>query len=320
MIRFTSPRTGGLLYESDSMLVSGKGEYFPVVDGIPRFVASDGYAAAFGLEWKTHPLTQLDSVTGTRISQERLERCIGRPVSELKGQSVLEAGCGAGRFTELLVKSGALVHALDRSVAVEANKGNIGQQPNYLAAQADLLSPPFPPASFDLVLCLGVLQHTPSPEASIRALWQMVKPGGLLVIDHYTWSFSLVTKLAPLYRLFLKGMPPTKSKKITDRLVDIFFPLHWCVRNLRPAQMLLSRVSPCLVYLQAFPQLGREQHYEWCRLDTYDSLTDYYKHLRTTNQIRATLASLNAQDIWVSRGGNGVEARCRKSEDFARTV
>jgi SAM-dependent methyltransferase len=302
------------------MLVSGKGEQFPVVDGIPRFVASDGYAAAFGLEWKTHPLTQLDSVTGARISQERLERCLGRPVSELKGLSVLEAGCGAGRFTELLVKSGALVHALDRSVAVEANKGNIGQQPNYSVAQADLLHPPFPPASFDLVLCLGVLQHTPSPEASIRGLWQMVKPGGWLVIDHYTWSFSLVTKLAPLYRLFLKDMPPAKSKRITDRLVSIFFPLHWRVRNLRPAQMLLSRVSPCLVYLQAFPQLGREQHYEWCRLDTYDSLTDYYKHLRTTNQIRATLASLHAQDIWVSPGGNGVEARCRKSESGERTV
>jgi hypothetical protein len=166
-----------------------------------------------------------------------------------------------------------------------------------------------------LVLCLGVLQHTPSPEVSIRALWQMVKPGGWLVIDHYTWSFSLVTKFAPLYRLFLKGMSPAKSKKMTDKLVDIFFPLHWRVRNLRPAQMLLSRVSPCLVYLQAFPQLGREQHYEWCRLDTYDSLTDYYKHLRTTSQIRATLDSLKGQDVWVSRGGNGVEARCRKPEN-----
>ena len=107
----------------------------------------------------------------------------------------------------------------------------------------------------------------------------------------------------------------TKSKKMTDQLVAIFFPLHWLVRRLRPAQMLLSRVSPCLVYLQAYPQLSRDQHYEWCRLDTYDHLTDYYKHLRTTNQIRATLASLNAQDVWVSRGGNGVEARCRKPEN-----
>ena len=76
----------------------------------------------------------------------------------------------------------------------------------------------------------------------------------------------------------------------------------------------VPRVSP-LVYLQAYPQLSREQHYEWCRLDTYNHLTDYHKHLRTTNQIRATPASLNAQDVWVSLGGNGVEARCRKSEN-----
>ena len=79
--------------------------------------------------------------------------------------------------------------------------------------------------------------------------------------------------------------------------------------------MLLSRVSRCLVYLRAFPQLPKERHYEWCRLDTFDSLTDYYKHLRTPNQIRATLASLNAEDVRVSRGGNGVEARCRKPKN-----
>lgn len=302
------------------MLVSDKGEQFPIVKGIPRFLASDGYAASFGLEWNMHPLTQLDSMTGARISQERLERCLGRPATELKGLSVLEAGCGAGRFTELLVNAGAMVHSIDRSVAVEANKSNIGEQPNYVIAQADLLNPPFPRASFDVVVCLGVLQHTPSPEESMRALWQMVKPGGLFVIDHYTWSVSLVTKLAPLYRLFLKGMPPAQSKKVTDRLVATFFPMHWGVRRLRPAQMLLSRVSPCLVYLHAFPELSREQHYEWCRLDTYDQLTDHYKHLRTATQIRRTLASLNGQDIWVSRGGNGIEARCRKPENSTRTA
>jgi SAM-dependent methyltransferase len=314
VIRFISPKNGGLLYEKDSELVSEKGEHYPVLKGIPRFVPDEDYTASFGLEWTVHSLTQLDSRTGTHISQERLERCIGRPLSELNGLTVLEAGCGAGRFTELLVRSGAFVHSIDRSVAVEANRANIGSPPNYVVAQADLLSPPFPAASFDLVLCLGVLQHTPSPEASIRALWRMVKPGGSLVVDHYTWSLSLVTKIAPLYRLFLKRMKPARSKKVTDRLVAIFFPLHWGIRHVRVGQMLLSRFSPCLVYLQAFPQLSKEQHFQWCRLDTFDSLTDHYKHLRTAAQIRGTLSSLEASDIWVSRGGNGIEARCRKSE------
>src|SRR5438477_225537 len=81
--------------------------------------------------------------------------------------------------------------------------------------------------AFDMVLCLGVLPHTPSPEQSLGALWRMLAPGGLLVVDHYTWTLSRVTKLAPLYRMFLKRLAPVRSRRITEALVDVFFPLHW---------------------------------------------------------------------------------------------
>ena len=43
-----------------------------------------------------------------------------------------------------------------------------------------------------------------------------------------------------------------------------------------------------------------------------DSLTDWFKHLRNTKQIRAALEGLGAGDIWCEYGGNGVEARCQK--------
>src|SRR6266550_2038677 len=156
---------------------------------------------------------------------------VGRPLGALCGD---------------VARAGALVHAIDLSVAVDANRRNIGERANYAVAQADVRALPFPAGVFDVVLCLGVLQHTPSPEQSIAALWRMVAPGGQLVIDHYTWTLSQLTKLAPLYRLILKRQPPTRAKQITDALVDVFFPLHWAVRRVRPLQMLLSRVSPCL--------------------------------------------------------------------------
>lgn len=312
VIPFVSPRTGDSLREEGLYLVSAAGEEFPVVGGIPRFVSSEAYTATFGLEWNLHTQTQLDSRTGIRISQARLERCLGGPLALLREKSVLEPGCGAGRFTELLVKAGALVHSIDMSTAVEANRRNIGENPQYVVAQADLLSPPFPRESFDFTICLGVLQHTPSPEGSVRSLWETLKPGGLLVIDHYGWSLSLVTKLAPLYRLALKRLPPRKARRMTDRLVDLFFPLHWAVRRHRWVQMLLSRASPCLVYCQAFPELSREQHLDFCRLDTFDHLTDHYKHLRTVGQVRRLLESLGGEAVWVRHNGVCVEARARK--------
>jgi SAM-dependent methyltransferase len=313
MIAFSDPRDGRPLRPEGGRLVAEDGAAFPIVDGIPRFVASEGYAASFGLEWTIHTKTQLDSHTGENISRSRLERCLGGPITTVSGMTVLEAGCGAGRFTELLVAAGGLVHSIDMSRAVDANRHNIGGPPNYLIAQADLLMPPFPPASFDLVVCLGVLQHTPSPEASIAALWRHVKPGGQLVIDHYAWSFSRATRVVDqTLRLVLKRIPPSSARRATDGLVRLFFPIHWAARGSRLAQIALSRISPVYVYFDALPQLSRDEHLEWAQLDAFDHLTDRYERLRTPHQVTRTLTALGAVDLCVAKGGNGVEARCRK--------
>ncbi len=312
MIGFVSPSTRAPLWQEGDELVSVAGERVPLVRGIPRFVPSDNYAEAFGLQWNQHSQTQLDSHTGAGLSEERLVRCAGMPLEQFAGLRVLEAGCGAGRFTELLVGAGALVHAVDLSLAVDANRRNVGERANYTVAQADIRALPFPPASFDVVLCLGVLQHTPSPEESIAALWRMVAPGGQLVVDHYTWTLSRLTKLAPLYRVILKRLAPARAKRVTDALVDVFFPLHWAVRRSRLLQTCLSRVSPCLAYCHIYPELTREQHEDWCRLDTYDELTDHYKRMRTGGQIRRALAALGATQIRAGRRHSVVEASCRK--------
>ena len=76
--------------------------------------------------------------------------------------------------------------------------------------------------------------------------------------------------------------------------------------------MALGRISPLLTYYQAHPELDDRLQYEWALLDTHDSLTDYYKHLRTAGQIERALSDLGATAVWVAKGGNGVEARCSK--------
>ncbi len=164
MIDFVSPFTKQPLSQENGLLVSPAGEKFPVVKGIPRFVPQDNYASAFGLQWNTFAKTQLDSHNQLGITQERLERCLGFPLDQLKNKTVLEVGCGAGRFTELLVKSSALVHSIDLSHAVDANRQNIGDKPNYKIAQAGAYEIPYPDDVFDVVICLGVVQHTPSSE------------------------------------------------------------------------------------------------------------------------------------------------------------
>ena len=126
------------------------------------------YVDAFGLQWNKFRETQLDSFTGTTISRDRLLRQLGGSFDIIKGKRVLEVGCGAGRFTEVLLQEGAHVYAVDLSSAVEANYLNCNKYPNYHVERADVTHLPFKPETFDVVICIGVIQHTPSPELTIK--------------------------------------------------------------------------------------------------------------------------------------------------------
>jgi SAM-dependent methyltransferase len=309
---YSSPVNHKPLSVSGDQLVNNDGEAFPIINGIPRFVPQENYASAFGLQWKTYAKTQLDSFSNTSITQDRLERCLGMPISGLKDKTVLEVGAGAGRFTELLVKGGGLIHSIDLSVAVDVNKENIGNAPNYQIAQASVYDIPYADNLFDYVVCLGVIQHTPDPEKTIKCLFEKVKPGGVLVIDHYIWRIGYYSTLTPIFRAILKEMKPEKSQRIVNSLVDFFFPIHWKLKDRGIINWLVHRVSPLIVYIREFPEQDRQFHYEWSKLDTYDQLTDYYKHLRSMDDIRKTLTALNGKNIWMNKGGNGVEARCEK--------
>ena len=89
---------------------------------------STHYSDSFGFQWLQHAKAQLDSVTGLPISRSRLFSVTGWP-ERMEGQRILEAGSGAGRFTEILLSTGAEVWSFDASEAVEANRANNGNHP-----------------------------------------------------------------------------------------------------------------------------------------------------------------------------------------------
>lgn len=300
----------------DATLVGDSGSRYPIVKGIPRFVPEDNYAQAFGKQWNRFPKTQLDSHTGLSLSEDRLARCMRGGLSDLRGQLVLEAGSGAGRFTELLLRHGAVVHSFDYSNAVEANAENNGRYPNLTLVQADIRKIPFPNASYDYVVCLGVLQHTPDPEQSIRVLWDMVKPGGALVIDHY--RRKLRNYMPPplgvagiVYRPIILKLPVEKQFPVVKKIFDFWFPIIWRFRESKAIQFLISRLSPVVMYYPHFGLCDKDMYYEWMLLDTHDAMTDTYKHRRSVGEMRRFLETLSS-DVVVTPGGNGVEAFCRK--------
>jgi SAM-dependent methyltransferase len=314
---FVDPITREPLARSADALVGAGGQRYPVLRDIPRFVPEENYAHAFGDQWNRFPKTQLDSHTGLPLSEARLARCMRGRLAEVAGKRVLEAGSGAGRFTEILLKHGAIVDSFDYSSAVEANAANNGASARLTLAQADIRHPPFPAANYDCVVCLGVLQHTPDPEESIRSLWRMVKPGGALVVDHYRWKLRNFMP-PPLgvaglfYRWWFLRLPKERQFDAVKRVFDAWFPWVWRFRDSRFMQLVLSRLNQIVCYYPHFGLRDRDMYYEWMLLDTHDAMTDVYKHRRSPGAIRRTLEALGACNIVVTTGGNGVEAYCEK--------
>lgn len=326
-INFTSyrcPDSASPLALVDNKLIASDGKEFTIVNGIPRFVPKENYANAFGDQWNRFPKTQLDSHTGLTLSEDRLARCMRGRLTEIAGKRILEAGSGAGRFTEILLKHGAFVDSFDYSNAVEANAANNGASERLMLAQADVRKPPFPQETYDFVVCLGVIQHTPNPEESIRSLWRMVKPGGALVIDHYRWR--LRNFLPPpvgvggnAYRYYFLRIPRERQFNAVKRVFDFWFPIIWKFRKSRIFQILIARFNPIVNYYPHFGLRDRDMYYEWMLLDTHDAMTDVYKHRRTPSSIRRMLQTLGAENIVVTTGGNGIEAYCEKPAICAAT-
>lgn len=166
LIELICATCGAPMTAAENPLECREGHTWKIVDSIPRLVEGENHSsAAFGLQWRTFRKTQLDSYTGVPLSYERGRCCLGESVyKSLHGSDpyrVLEAGCGAGRFTEILLKAPhAHVFSVDSSDAVDANQLNFPQNDRHRIFQADVVKLPFSPYQFDLVFCSARL-NTP---------------------------------------------------------------------------------------------------------------------------------------------------------------
>lgn len=100
--------------------------------------------------------------------------------------AVLDAGCGEGetlaRLVSLLPPEPTGVDLNADSVAFAANR-----LPHAHISQADIHDLPFADGSFDLVLCLEVLEHIPSPESALSELARVSSSDILISVPHEPW-------------------------------------------------------------------------------------------------------------------------------------
>jgi len=209
--------------ESGRLECAGGGHRFPIEEFIPRFVERDDYADTFALEWNEFRTAHLDSYTGLDRLDTEFRSFLDFPVQRLEGKLVLDAGCGLGRFSEIVLNYGGHVVAVDMSRAIDAARANLGARENIHFIQADIFRLPFRPSTFDMTYSTGVLHHTPDPPAAFSHLPPLVKPGGRVMTMVYANYNKAYLSTVEFYRRLTRRLPQRLLLKLSYVAVPLYF-------------------------------------------------------------------------------------------------
>jgi SAM-dependent methyltransferase len=272
--------------------------------GVISFVDEESYAESFGLQWTTFSREQLDN-NRLHDSERRLRQETGLFPEKIAGKMILDAGCGMGRFLDIVSRDGAaLAVGVDLSSAVDAAAANLSDRDNVLIVKGDIFRLPFRRGSFDAVFSIGVLHHTPSTEQAFRALVPLVKPGGEIAISVYAatmrpgigWAVAMFRRR--FFRIFTRRLP----KRLLLWWALYCVPVLWVIDKI-PVLRWLRYLFPAVIY-KSYPL-------KWSVLDTFDIYAtelesrhrpkEVFRWFREAGLTNVDL--LDSEDGWVSVRG-----------------
>ncbi len=158
---------------------------------------------------------------------------------DVRGERVLEIGCGTGDFSLHLARAGARVTGVDLSSrAVRLAQGKACRHDRRVSfGVADATMLPFADNSFDLVFSCECLEHVPEPRRLIAEAFRVLAPGGLLILTTENYSNGMV--LAWIHAWWMDR--PFNSGAIIQPLEQFF--VFWQVRRwMRAAGFTVERL------------------------------------------------------------------------------
>jgi 2-polyprenyl-3-methyl-5-hydroxy-6-metoxy-1,4-benzoquinol methylase len=149
---------------------------------------------------------EFDSIMNRYDVERRLSVVFDQLLQELdlRRQLLLDAGCGTGLFSAEAARRGATVVSLDcgKNLLRETRRKGV-----ISVVAGDAAQMPVPDGSFDIVVSSECIEHTPSPQSTVRELVRVLRPGGWLVLTcpnaAWRWSCTVADalKLRPYHGL-----------------------------------------------------------------------------------------------------------------------
>lgn len=263
-----------------------------VRDGIPRFVSPENnYAESFGYQWKKwHSLRSDLRNPGHNLRQLILERTHFDEF-DIAGKTLLECGMGGGDDTEVLLGLPfAEIHSFDLSSAVERAARYLRDE-RLRIFQASIYEIPYANASFDVVYCHRVLQHTPDPAEALRRVCAKVKPGGLLFAHAYKRSRLHMAEWRYKYRWLTKRLP----WRWIDAYVTLTGPALHRLNRILYAYPATRALAYRFIPFYRLPDEGEgsatssESILELEKQITFDALTPWHDHPMDSAEFRAVI-------------------------------
>ncbi|HWC17421.1 MAG TPA: methyltransferase domain-containing protein [Terriglobales bacterium] len=238
------------------------------------------------------------------IYRERRDLVL-RLVDELSptiGSEILDIGCGAGLFSVALAKRGFRVRAIDPVEAMRIQTSVVaasqGLQDLVRVEEGNAHQLRYKDATFDVALAVGVIPWLHSPNAALKEISRVLRPGGHLIVtadNRNRLSNWLDPRFCPLHAPLRSGIGRLL------RTVGIWREPHACTFSLRSFDRALAAAG--LTKIKGFT-LG------------YGPFTLFEHHLvadRIGILLHHKLNKLGARISLLRRGGSQYVVLARKS-------
>jgi len=149
------------------------------------------------------------------------------------------------------------------------------------------------------VICIGVLQHTPDFERSVKALIEMAKPGGEVVVDFYAvngWWTKLHAKY--LFRPFTRNMAHDKLYRKIDNNIDWLIKVSNLFTRLRIGKVLNRFLPICDIEGTLPKNISYAQLRELCVLDTFDMFSPAHDHPQKVSTVVNWFKKYGMEQVW----------------------